>query len=73
MCARICVRGLNRAGSGGWFGSPGDAVRALDGRPSTVVSATPDPGLLAVHNLTVEFALAYFIDAEVREGCDLGS
>ena len=47
---------------------PGDAVRALDGRPSTVVSVTPDPGPRTVHNLTVEFAPTYFIDAEVREG-----
>ncbi len=47
---------------------PGDAVRALDGHPSTVVAVTPDPGLRTVHNLTVEFAPTYFIDAEVREG-----
>jgi hypothetical protein len=47
---------------------PGDAVRALDGRPSTVVAVTPDPGPRTVHNLTVEFAPTYFIEAEVREG-----
>jgi hypothetical protein len=29
---------------------------------------TPDPGPRTVHNLTVEFAPTYFIDAEVREG-----
>jgi hypothetical protein len=48
--------------------APGDAVHALDGRPSTVVSATPDPGQRTVQKPTVEFAPMYLVDAEVREG-----
>jgi hypothetical protein len=43
---------------------PDATVRAVDGHPGTDLSATPAPGPHTLHNLTVEVAPKYLLDAE---------